>query len=102
MKYIYKKDNFLYPFKFYSFIKFFILYSSFGSFNLYFFKNFFIPFKKMPLTLEKTLFFEKVIEFLNTLKSDEIRVFTGYSDKFLEWLKNQNSDNLKIVSDYKP
>ena len=54
----------------------------------------------MPFTPNEISFFESVIEFLNTLSSDHIRVFVGHADKFLKWLKNWNTNNLNIVSNY--
>ena len=56
----------------------------------------------MPFTPKEISFFESVVEFLNTLSSDNIRVFVGHADKFLEWLKNQDTNSLNIVSIYKP
>ena len=56
----------------------------------------------MPFTPNEISFFESVVEFLNTLSSDQIRVFVGHADNFLEWLKNQDTNSLNIVSNYKP
>ena len=56
----------------------------------------------MPFISNKILFFKSVIKFLDILNSDHIRVFVGHTDKFLEWLKNQDTNKLNIVSNYKP
>ena len=56
----------------------------------------------MPFISNKILFFKSVIKFLDILNSDHIRVFVVYANNFLEWLKNQDTNKLNIISNYKP
>lgn len=46
-------------------------------------------------------FFENIAKILSNYESDKLRVLFGYSDQFLEWLKNQDkNNNVNIVSDH--
>ena len=56
----------------------------------------------MPFTKVEISFFNEVIEFLNVLESNRLRVFFGHYEEFKEWLEIKSKNIVKFVSNYKP